>query len=163
MKTRILLIILLFVSVFACKKKEETGGPLTLNLTSSSICLSMLKTDVPDSTSCVELSFNNVTNELTMKHFNAGFNCCPEEFYVDYTLNGDTITITESEKSSLCDCNCLYNLEMKMSGLSDKTYRIRFVEPYRGDQEAIDFMADLANNSSITHCVLRTRYPWKNW
>ncbi len=160
MKTRILLIILLFVSVFACKKKEETSGPLTLNLTSSSKCLSTLKTDVPDSTSCVEFSFDNVTNELIMKHFNAGFNCCPEVFNVNYTLNGDTITIIESEKSSFCDCNCLYNLEMKLSGLSDKTYRIRFVEPYRGDQEAIDFTNDFSKNPQVTYCVTRTRYPW---
>lgn len=160
MKTRLLFFVLLLGNVFACKEKESTSGPLTLNLTSSSNCLRVLKTDVPDTLSCVEFSFDNQSNELTMKHFNAAFNCCPDEFYVHYTLNGDTITIIETEKSSFCDCNCLYNLEMKLSGLSNKTYRIRFEEPYRGEQEAIDFTHDFSKEPQITYCAERTRYPW---
>lgn len=152
-------------SLQRCDKEDPIQSILTGKLTSHSDCKSGRKSaettkGIPDTLSCVNYSYDSLSNKLTLKHINAGFNCCPEKLYCEVTASKDTIIISEFETSSLCDCDCLYDLEFVLSGVDEKSYYIRFVEPYCGDQEKLIFDADLSENKTGSFCVKRNRYPW---
>jgi hypothetical protein len=117
-------------------------------------------TAIPDSISVVEYTFNPVRNLLTLKHINAGFNCCPDSIYCTITVRGNTILIEEFEKAALCHCNCLYDLEIEINGVEAKKYDLKFIEPYIGDQEEIVFEIDLGKAMNGSYEVNRKQYPW---
>ncbi len=119
-----------------------------------------VREDTPDSLSCIKYIFDN--NKLILKHINAGFNCCPDSLYVNTFLNKDTIVIEEYETSKLCDCNCLYDLDIELTGIEAKKYHIKFVEPYVIDKEEIFFDIDLKNSVEDRFCMIRNHYPWRN-
>ena len=108
----------------------------------------------------MEYAYNQTSKELTFMHVNTGFNCCPQGFYCNLSLKNDTIIIEEFENSSLCDCNCLYDLNIEMKEVEAKKYQIKFIEPYCSDQEKIEFGVDLAVQTEGVFCVARNRYPW---
>ena len=149
---------------------EENGTEvqtpvMTGKLINNSACKSELKSsfdvaETADSLSCVQYSFDEANNQLTLTHINAGFNCCPDSIYVHTSLNGDTIIIEEYEIDGLCDCNCLYDLEIELDGVETKKYQIKFIEPYADSQQEILFEADLADYSEGEFCVTRKAYPW---
>ncbi len=116
--------------------------------------------DIPDTISCIDYSFDAINNELILKHINAGFNCCPESLYCEVSLVEDTITIEEFEKESLCDCLCLFDLDMKLKGVESKKYYIKIIEPYIEDGELLYFDMDLVSNTENSYCVIRNNYPW---
>lgn len=160
---------LLFIVIFfiSCEKNTSSDKPLTLSgqLIKSSACKSNLKSAyindaIPDSLSCVEYSFDAEKNKLTIKHINAGFNCCPDSIYCKIDLNNDTIFIKEFEKMFLCDCNCLYDLDINIDGVENKKYQLKFEEPYALDQNKFIFNIDLQKNPNGTYCVTRKQYPW---
>ena len=143
---------------------DNEQAELSGKLISNSNCKSGLKsstvgTDVADSLSCVEYSFDKANHKLNLTHINAAFNCCPEDLYVQASLNGNTIVVEESEKSAACSCNCLYDLEIELSGVGAENYTIKFIEPYANESEII-FEVDLANTSEGEFCVTRKEYPW---
>jgi len=114
----------------------------------------------PDSLSCAEYLFNASTNKLIIKHLNAGFNCCPENILCEVTTVADTIIITESEKAHLCDCDCLYDLEIEITGVESKEYMIKFIEPYCDNQEQLIFGVNFSTETAGSFCVKRNHYPW---
>jgi len=99
---------------------------------------------------------------LSIRHVNAGFNCCPQGFKVKLAVIGDTLVITEAENSSLCDCNCLFDLNYHLTGISKGTWFIKVVEPYvqQPEQKKILFKAELKKDPSGEVCVTRNGYPW---
>jgi hypothetical protein len=97
---------------------------------------------------------------LTVKHINAGFNCCPDSLYCKVDLEGDTILIQELENSTLCHCNCLYDLVIEIKGIDLKKYHVKFIEPYVADQNKLLFEIDLTEDSTGSYCVTRQQYPW---
>lgn len=98
---------------------------------------------------------------LKIKHVNAGFNCCPEGFRTELKVSGDTLIITEFENSSLCDCNCLYDLDYNLTGISKGIWWIKVVEPYvQIDAEKFSFRVDLSNTDAKEYCITRTGFPW---
>ncbi len=117
-----------------------------------------IREETPDTLSCVKYSFDN--DKLMLKHINAGFNCCPDSLYVNTSLNGDTIIIKEFEASMGCKCDCLYDLDIELTGLEAKKYHIKFIEPYAGNEKKIFFDVDLENNRDGKFCVVRKKYPW---
>ena len=169
MKTLANLIFLIAVSIVllaSCENEEssEKQSTLTAKLMSNSDCKSLKSANVTDytskSSSCIEYSFDSDNNLLTIQHINAGFNCCPESLYCEATLKKDTIIIQEFETSGLCDCNCLYDLEIELTGVDSGKYMVKFIEPYVGNNEKIIFEMDLTSNSTGTYCVTRDKYPW---
>jgi hypothetical protein len=108
----------------------------------------------------VEYNYNETSNKLIFNHINAGFNCCPQGFYCNVSLKNDTIIVEEFENSSLCDCNCLYDLEIELKGVEAKKYQIKFIEPYCGNQAKLEFPVDLASLEQGSYCATRTNYPW---
>lgn len=156
------LIVTLFCLLFvSCNQKEKPiSDPISGSLIGNSNCKSNLKTDTISSFSCVEYSYQETSKTLTFKHINAGFNCCPEGFYCTISLKNDTIVIEEHENSSLCDCNCLYDLDIELKGVEAKNYQIKFAEPYSGNQDKIEFPVNLVVLKEGIFCVTRTVYPW---
>jgi hypothetical protein len=113
--------------------------------------------------SCVDIQYDGA-GTLTMTHGNAGFNCCPENLSAQFSFDGSTITVTESEtfgEYGPCLCMCLFDLEFRINNLPPGQYRIVFVEPNRDDPDpALDFMVDLSQPTGTVHCVERHNYPW---
>ncbi len=68
--------------------------------------------------------------------------------------------IQECESNALCNCNCLYDLEIDIEGIVTQNYLIKFIEPYAADQSQILFEADLSNGNEGSFCVIRKHYPW---
>jgi len=155
---------LLFL-ISGCEKNTENNRELPVGQLKSHSDCKLFKTagseaDIPDTISCVSYVFDASADQLSLTHVNAGFNCCPDSLYCNILVNNDTIIIQEFEKSALCRCNCLYDLEIEISGLEIKKYLVRFIEPYSGEQEKIIFEVDLTLKNAGSYCVTRTQYPW---
>ncbi|MFA5420089.1 MAG: hypothetical protein WC341_16675, partial [Bacteroidales bacterium] len=63
-------------------------------------------------------------------------------------------------KSTLCKCNCLYDLDIEINGIDAKIYQVEFIEPYSDEQEKIIFELDLTMEKEGSYCVTRKQYPW---
>jgi hypothetical protein len=160
----VLFVMLIIAFNYSCEKEDQTGTDFSGKLTTHSTCKSFKTTNtesgIPDTLSCVEFTFEGADNKLLIKHINAGFNCCPESLYCDIVLENDTIFIHEHEKDGMCDCLCLFDLNIEITGVEAKKYQVKFIEPYAIDQEKLDFEADLKNNPTASVCVTRKKYPW---
>ena len=109
---------------------------------------------------CAEYDYDG-RSVLKLKHVNAGFNCCPGTISATIEVSAGVIVIKEKESSSLCDCDCLYDLDYEIAGLAGGTYRISVVGPYQPEGDPpLEFLVDLGHASSGSYCVERTRYPW---
>jgi len=116
--------------------------------------------DYGSDSSCICWNYNIQNKKLTLKHVNAGFNCCPGEIYCDIDIDNDTIFLKESEEKAQCDCDCLYDVDIIVSEIEKHKYVINLNEPYSGDQEKIVFEIDLTSNETGVFCVERKSYPW---
>jgi len=168
MKTLIYLVAIIVVFLFiipGCENEHDKQLTLSGTLINNSACKSgstsaFETVSTPDTLSCIDYSFNDLDNKLTIKHINAGFNCCPESLYCNVSLIGDTIIITEQEAKAECRCNCLYDLDLVINGVDSKRYQIKVIEPYCGEQEKISFKVDLEKDKNGSFCVIRGVYPW---
>ncbi|MHC1774200.1 MAG: hypothetical protein AB9834_02185 [Lentimicrobium sp.] len=169
MKARMKLLLSAFVAttlIFSCNHENETNQPSEVigQLVSQSGC-KYYKSDagiskVSDSLSCVEYTYEAAHNKLLLKHINAGFNCCPGNLSCDLTISNDTIFVQESEQHALCNCDCLYDLNIEVTGIENRLYQLQFIEPYIGDQEPLNFSIDLQDAATGSYCVSRIYYPW---
>lgn len=157
---------LIGLTIVSCEKKsnDDKQGAISGRLIGNTTCKSYNRyfapVDDPDSISRVDYSFDNETYKLTLKHINAGFNCCTDSLYCKIELKGDTILVREFEKSAQCDCNCLYDLDIEIDGVDMKKYQVKFVEPYIREQTEIVFGIDLARVMEGSYSVIRKSYPW---
>jgi hypothetical protein len=114
----------------------------------------------PSDQDCVLYQYDG-SGELTLKHVNAGFNCCPGTISADIDIVGQAITITEHESISGCRCLCLFDLDYEIANLEPGEYHIEFIEPYTEMcDEPLGFTVDLTQAVSGEFCVKRTHYPW---
>jgi hypothetical protein len=145
--------------------------PWTINLsgvvTYRSGCLSSAMSDdgtatTPVDQSCISYEYDG-EEMLSVTHNNAGFNCCPDYFVVDVALDGNIITLTESEvlDQGGCACLCLFDFEFLVANLPPGVYHVVFDEPYANDD--MEFDLDLTEATSGTICVERHDYPWGVW
>ena len=141
----------------ACSDDNNTLNN-TLNfsgkLVEHSECKYEKSDEVPENTQ-VDFTFDNATNKLTLKHFNVEFNCCPDYLYTDVSLVNDTILIQEFEAASLCNCTCLYDLDILVTGVEAKKYTIKIVEPYYSGEQKIIFDVDLNEIKNGSFSVVR--------
>ena len=168
MKTSILVILILgFLSflIFTCEDTKENES-LTLKgeLIDHSDCKNNKSTfndsETPDSLTCVNYNYDPLNNTLSIQHINAGFNCCPESLYCSVELVNDTILIQEFETSALCNCCCLFDLNLELEGVDVGMYTIKFIEPYCYNEEELIFMVNFGYQNSGSFCVTRYSYPW---
>ncbi len=113
----------------------------------------------PPDQDCIEWGYDG-ESILSLKHVNAGFNCCPE-ITADIDIENNIITIEEIELEGICYCLCLFDIDYEIRNLPAGEYRIVVVEPYlpEGD-EPLDFTIDISSAPSGSHCVDRSVYPW---
>jgi hypothetical protein len=111
---------------------------------------------------CIQYSWVE-GDTLHIKHVNAAFNCCPGNIMTDLKVSGDTLILTESESSNLCDCNCLFDLDFIITGVPKGTWWIRVGEPYiqQSEQPKILFKVELKQEPLSEFCITRTGYPWR--
>ncbi|PKK84695.1 MAG: hypothetical protein CVT49_02405 [candidate division Zixibacteria bacterium HGW-Zixibacteria-1] len=118
----------------------------------------------PPDQDCIQYSYEGTTGILSLVHVNAGFNCCPEQFLADITFGNDTITITENESYGewgACLCLCLFDVSYSIINLPPGQYTIKVIglELY-GDDEYLEFTADLGAAPVGEYCLTRNHYPW---
>ena len=87
--------------------------------------------DISEDKSCIDYVYDG-QGTLTLKHVNAGFNCCPDILDADISLVGDTLVIEEHESlmHGGCDCLCLFDLDMEVKNLDPGRYYIKVIELY---------------------------------
>jgi hypothetical protein len=111
---------------------------------------------------CVEYTYS-ADATLSLRHINAGFNCCPGDIAATIEVDGSLISIVESEAEQGCRCDCLFGLGYRIQDLSPGIYRIHVWEPCArpewGDLPP-DFVVDLTVPISDTLCVVRTCPRW---
>lgn len=157
--------IALLFSVNSCKDENEKEDPLVfsgelVNHTECKVLASDSTTNLVDSLTCAEYSFNATTHTLLIKHINAGFNCCSDSIYSNVSISNDTIIIHEFESGPQCYCLCLYDLDFEIEGITAKKYQIKFIEPLIRDQQPLLFEVDLSAQPEGTQCTTRYRNPW---
>jgi len=161
MKNKPFLFLIILLGTLGCER--ETAVVPAINLIRSSTCKSheVKASDYQSpETDCVQCSWV-AGDTLHIKHINAGFNCCPEGFNTSLKVSGDTLVITESEHSSLCDCCCLFDLEFDLTGITRKSWWIRVEEPYRKPtDDRVIFNINLSEITQKEVCFVRTGYPW---
>ena len=162
------LLIVSFLPIFVANCVDDTQQPKNLNLsislTGQTDCKSNKSAEinqtVTNSQSCIEYSFDQGAKKLSLKHINAGFNCCPGKISFLVSYRNDTIIIQELEEKSLCNCNCIFDLDMVVNGVESGKYQLRVIEPYAENQAKLSFELDLQNRKQGSWCVTRTQYPW---
>ncbi len=152
--------------LYACSEQSSESNPVEDPLgrvISTTGCKSFQNpTDASGAAqSCVLYRYDEERQLLELTHENAAFNCCPEEIGADISIDGGLIVISEWERDALCDCNCLYDVEMVIEQLQPGAYTIAFEEPYRTTEDTeLRFAVDVAAEPSGRICVPRTHYPW---
>lgn len=147
------------------------GGPApcagpTGTLVDYTGCKTFLKGSVstPPTLDCIEYEYDGAS-VLSLKHVNAGFNCCPSAIEADITIEDNLITIDESESFDTlgpCYCLCLFDVDLEIINLPPGQYTIRVNELYlqTGD-DTLEFTINLSSSPySGSHCVDRDHYPW---
>ncbi len=150
---------------FASCQEDEIGTRLNSKLLTDKICKNMYvymtdSMDYSDTISRITYYYNDTTKLLRLLHENAGFNCCPTDLYCKVNLQNDTLYIQELEYKAMCDCNCLYDLEIQISNLTAKKYYLKFIEPYIHNETELSFEVDLTHHKNGSFSVVRKNYPW---
>lgn len=149
--------------LFSCERNDSHLGSISISHTSDMECRSIgpLKSNDPvPEKSCIAYSYDG-DSLLTLVHYNAGFNCCPESFEFDIEVKGDSLIIREEDAKQGCKCNCLYNVEIKVHNLPADSYHVRIVEPYVDySMPQLVFSLDLKKNSEGQYCVIRPEGWW---
>ena len=116
----------------------------------------------PSDRDCVQYQYDG-NSVLSLKHVNAGFNCCPGTISADIEIVDHVITITEHESVQGCHCLCLFDLDYQFESLEPGEYQIEFIELYTeaGDDPLV-FTLDLSHAVTGEFCVKRTQYPWSS-
>lgn len=72
-----------------------------------------------------ELAVTDWTLEVT--HFNATYNCCPDDLSVTLTVQDNTLRLTEQEVlTTPCACLCCYDVNTSIVNLSPGTYTVEY-------------------------------------
>lgn len=156
LKVLLTISIISLLVIAACNKEKNRG-----EIVNYSDCKNLKSTDtISSNQSCIEYQYYDSSRLLHLKHINAGFNCCPTSLTCTVDVSGNTIRIEEIEKSSDCDCNCLYDLDIEIKDIDKTNYTLEFVEPYCGNQEQLIFTINLTDSLEGLYCVTRENYPW---
>ena len=165
---KFLILWLIFGLFISCSETNSEKEPTEIvgALVSNSECKSnagirsSTTIGTPDTLSCINFTYKATEKLLNIEHINAGFNCCPGTLSCNISISNDTIIIVEEEEAPMCNCNCLFDLEIEITGVLADSYIVKIVEPYLQDMKALMLNIDLANENEGSYCVTRKQYPW---
>src|SRR6056297_2984347 len=93
------------IMFIGCEENEHNGfiqdnqkDTITGILTNYTGCKYFKFTGISDTLSCINYQYNESQHQLSLKHINAGFNCCPDSLYAFITIIKDTVIIKEHER-----------------------------------------------------------------
>lgn len=155
---KILFLIFISTLVFGCQRNNP--NPQLGKLISHTDCKYSKDAFFNNTESCIEYIYNSTEKTIRLKHINAAFNCCPDQLFFTVQFLADTIIIEEAEKKQDCNCLCLYDVHIELYDIDERTYVLKFEEPYVYNDESLTFQVDLQLNSSGIFCVQRSIYPW---
>jgi hypothetical protein len=160
------LCVMMFFLVGGCKKSEDTQMSPTGALLGYNGCKQFLQTAGTDpfapsaENDCIEFSYDGEST-LTLKHINAGFNCCPGDITAAIEIGSGRIIITENENEQGCDCLCLFDVQYEIINLPPGRYTIRIIGLYLDESdEPVEVDVDFRETPSGTFCFNRDHYPW---
>jgi hypothetical protein len=109
--------------------------------------------------SCITWEYDG-NSRLTIRHVNAGLNCCPEGT-AEVTVSDGLITVDERGIDGVCDCYCLYDLDLLVVNLPPGEYGFFVYENISGvPSGSFEFTVDLIASPTGMVCVDRPDYPW---
>jgi hypothetical protein len=160
------LCVMMFFLVGGCKKSEDTQKSPMGALLDYNGCKQYLQTTATDfftpsaENDCIEFSYDR-ENTLTLKHINAGFNCCPGEITASIDISSNRIIIVENENEQGCDCLCLFDVQYRIFNLPPGQYIIQIIGLYLYESdEPVEVEVDLSETPSGMFCFSRAHYPW---
>ena len=113
----------------------------------------------PSGLTCIEYEYDE-NGLLSLRHINAGFNCCTD-ISADFSLEDGVIIVTEKEGGEYCHCLCLYDIDYEIDNVPAGSYKINIVELYINETESpIEFDVELSEGTTGNYCVTRDYYPW---
>jgi len=163
-----IIVFLWILLIISCESNTQSKTEVFGELKSFSNCkllnkitgLSKIVETLPDTLTGIEYHYDG-KSKLTLTHINAGFNCCPGDLFTEIIEDNNEILIEECETSSMCDCNCLYDLTIEITDISPGNYSFTFIEPYLNeDNEIISFVLGLNDEDSGIITFFRKGYPW---
>ena len=170
MRNYIFNMLICIIIIFACEKSTtnskiasptgavEFQSECKSSLLSESLSKSMFT--IPDTQACIHYSYDG-EGRLELTHINAGFNCCPGNISSIIDINNNTIIITEQEETADCNCNCLFDIQIKITDLIPAIYNITINESYLHEgNEIIEFTLDIDTQTTGLICFSRNGYPW---
>lgn len=125
MKHKILYSILFIAIALTSCKKEFPDDPLAIDKLSISDC----KTKGDNSTAADPeyITIKTVDDYyLHFSHINSILNCEPGKITLAIEIRSDTISVNETEESSLANCVCPYDIEFRLGPLEYGIYPIKF-------------------------------------
>ncbi len=151
--------------VFTACEINRGGGNIDAKVISQSSCkykksLGTARAEIPDTLSCVEWVYSSSTQKLKLTHKNTVFNCCPGNLYCTVNQQGDTLVVEEYESQAACNCICLFDLDIEIENLENKTYLLTINEPYINKMEKIFFTLNLTQQPEGSYCITRKKYPY---
>ena len=109
---------------------------------------------------CLRFSYDG-ESFLQMQHVNAGLNCCPDPWNPVITVTDDQIIIDETGIDGLCDCECLFDLDLYLHFVEPGTYEVIVLEPLmHPEEDSLIFTINLEEQTNGEYCVTRSYYPW---
>ena len=162
MRKIVLILFPVFFALISCNDENNSNieQSITGKVVHSTGCKTSKSLIIENNQSCLQYVYDEVSRTLHLTHVNAGFNCCPGDISCDINMENFIISITEKEEAPMCNCNCLFDIEIDIYQVNKAEYTIKLVEPYIGDQEILEFDIDLNNYISGEFCVERNSYPW---
>ena len=79
-----------------------------------------------------EIIAESVGGVIYLKHFNAFYNCCPDDIAVTMTVEGSLLQLRETEINVGCRCMCCYTVESEIDGVGPGEYTIEYCWNYPG-------------------------------
>ena len=156
--------VLLLLLLPGCEQEKEYNLAISGKLVDHSECKGFKSAGsyatTPDNQSCAVFTYDTESSTLLIKHVNAAFNCGADSIYCIVSNDRNSILIEEHERNALTHCNCLYDLDIEIKDLPPGAFIIKFIEPYCGEQETLQFRVDLVREKQGQYCVTRTGYPW---
>lgn len=160
--------------VFGCGNSSSSTPQGSKNLTILKDCIGeasaiqrntseTILSDTERSTDKTYVSFLYKNGSVVLTHLNAAFNCCPSKIDALVEINGSTIIVREEETfgAGICECNCLYDLEIELSNIDPKMYTVEIIEPYVTTyDDPIEIDIDFSATTEGAYSFKRNSYPW---